>query len=76
MIFDSLSNSIGFLLNGFYVIGLRNLTGYDISNWAIENNINIEVKCTDNIDVIKMFYDYAFVMLIGLSALITYLILT
>ena len=54
--------AIGFLLNGFYEIGLRNLTGYDISNWAIENNINKQVKCTDNIDVIKMFYDYAFVM--------------
>ncbi len=54
--------AIGFLLNGFYELGVRNLTGYDISEWAIKNNINKQIECTDNIDIFKISYDYAFAM--------------
>jgi hypothetical protein len=54
--------AVGFLLNGFRDLGVKNLSGYDVSNWAIENNINKQIECTDNIDIIKIPYDYAFVM--------------
>jgi trans-aconitate methyltransferase len=54
--------AIGLLLNGFANKGSMNLTGFDISDWAVNNAINSSLKLTTDFDVITKGYDYTFAL--------------
>jgi len=52
--------AVGMLLNGFKKNGLNKLYGYDISKWAINNNISENLNLSNNQEVLSKPYDYIF----------------
>lgn len=49
--------AIGLLLNGFSKLGFNNLTGFDISDWAVNNPVNASIKLSTDRSLIQKRYN-------------------
>ena len=54
--------AMGLLLDGFHQQGISKLTGFDISEWAVNNSINPNLHLSTDFNILSNLYEYTFAL--------------